>query len=129
MSYGADMTRENNPLECGLERYCKLDGPEFIGKAALQRVQAEGPARLVRGIRFEGEPAPACRVPWALSAAGAFAGKVTSAAWSPRFETNIGLAMMERGYWEPGTEVAVALPDGTAQGGLVCELPFADTED
>jgi dimethylsulfoniopropionate demethylase len=128
LSYGSDMTRENNPFECGLGRYCRLDGPDFIGKAALERIHSEGPARLVRGIRFAGEPTSACRVPWTLSVAGAFAGTLTSAAWSPRFETNIGLAMVERGFWEPGTEVAVTLPDGTARGGEVTELPFADLE-
>ena len=127
LSYGSDMTRENNPFECGLDRYCRLDGPDFLGKAGLQKIQAEGPARLVRGIRFEGERTSACRVAWTLSGAGAFAGMMTSAAWSPRFETNIGLAMMERGFWEAGTEVVVARPDGTARRGLVCELPFADT--
>jgi dimethylsulfoniopropionate demethylase len=127
LSYGSDMTRENNPFECGLDRYCKLDGPDFIAKPALRKIQAEEPARLIRGIRFEGEPAPACRVPWALDAAGAFAGRVTSAAWSPRLETNIGLAMVERAFCDAGSEVTLALPDGASRRGLVNDLPFAET--
>jgi dimethylsulfoniopropionate demethylase len=126
LSYGTDMTRENNPYECGLERYCKLDGPDFLGKAALRRIKAEGPARLVRGIRFEGAPSPPCRVPWNLRAGGGIGGRMSTAVWSPRFETSIGLAMMERGCWDPGTEVAVDVPGEGARRGVVCELPFAD---
>ncbi|MEM7226792.1 MAG: dimethylsulfoniopropionate demethylase [Pseudomonadota bacterium] len=127
LSYGSDMTRANNPLECGLERYCAVDqGPYSIGKAALRRIHAEGPARQIRGLSFGREAMTGPRAPWRLSVAGAFAGQVTSAAWSPRLKTNVGLAMVERAHWQSGTEVTVELPDGTGLPGLVGELPFAD---
>ena len=29
LSYGSEMTRDNNPYEVGLDRYCKLDGTRF----------------------------------------------------------------------------------------------------
>ena len=126
LSYGTDMTRANNPFECGLERYCRLDGPDFLGKAALVRLHREGVARGVRGLRFGGEPTQPCRAPLQLQAAGAFAGIVTSAAWSPRFEANIAIAMVERDCWQPGTSVSVELPGGSWCDGVVCELPFSD---
>ena len=32
MSYGNDFTRENNPLECNLEKYCRKDvDNDFFG--------------------------------------------------------------------------------------------------
>ena len=91
------------------------------------RLHQEGEARGVRGLRFGGEPTPPCRVPLQLQADGVFAGIVTSAAWSPRFETNVAIAMVERDYWQPGTDLAVRLADGTVRDGQVCELPFPDT--
>jgi dimethylsulfoniopropionate demethylase len=126
LSYGTDMTLSNNPYECGLDRYCKLEGPDFLGKAALVRVQKTGAARRIRGLRFEGSATPSCREPWPLQAAGSFAGEVTSAVWSPRLEANLALAMVERDYWDAGTAVTVTLPDGSKRAGAVCELPFAD---
>ena len=126
LSYGSDMTRANTPFECGLDRYVKLDGPEFIGRAALRRLHAEGPARLVRGVRFAGAPCPPCRTAWPVRAGGSPAGQMTSAVWSPRFEANLGFAMMERGWWDVGQRVEVDAPDSSPRPGVVCDLPFAD---
>jgi dimethylsulfoniopropionate demethylase len=57
MSYGNDFTRENNPLECNLEKYCKQeDDHDFIGKEALRKIQSDGIAQKMRGILFDGDP-------------------------------------------------------------------------
>jgi len=39
-------------------------------------------------------------------------GFVTSAAWSPDFETNVAIGMIRMTHWNPGTEVEVDTPDG-----------------
>ncbi len=127
LSYGSDMTRENNPFECGLDRYCQLDGPEFLGREALRRVRDAGPARRIRGLRIDGGALPPCRSAWPLSASGGNAGRVTSAVWSPRFDSNLAFAMVERAYWEAGTRLDITLPDGAARHGIVCNLPFAES--
>jgi dimethylsulfoniopropionate demethylase len=131
LSYGSDMTLANNPFECGLERYCRLDGADFIGKAALLRLGETGPLRQIRGLRIAGAPVPSCRVFWRVEGqgeeGGGFAGQVSSATWSPRLETNVAIAMIERDHWLPGTAVSVVLPDGTRRDAEVCTLPFAET--
>jgi dimethylsulfoniopropionate demethylase len=129
LSYGTDITPANNPFELGLDRFCKLDGADFLGRQALIRLRDAGPARRLRGLRFAGAPTAICREPWPLDAAGSFAGSVTSAAWSPRLQANIALAMVEAGYWDAGTVVTVTLPDETTCEGTVCDLPFADPPD
>jgi len=124
LSHGSDMTLENNPFECGLDRYCHLERPiDFLGRAALERVKAEGPARLIRGVSFEGEACPACVEPWPVTAQGDAIGTVTSAAYSPDLGRNIAFAMLERGHWDPGTPVGVETPDGPRPG-KVADLPF-----
>ena len=51
MSYGNDFTRENNPLECNLEKYCrKEDDHDSIGKEALRKIQSDGIKQQIRGV-------------------------------------------------------------------------------
>lgn len=125
LSYGNEMTRENNPFECGLERFCRLDGRlECLGLDALRAIAEQGPERLVRGVIFDGDPCPPCRRPWPLAVDAQWVGQITSAAWSPRFKQNVALAMLERGFWEKGTRIAVDCDDGSRRNGVVTDLPM-----
>lgn len=126
LSYGNDMTRANNPLECALDRYCALDAPiDFIGRDALRRVMSEGIQRLIRGLKLHGDPLPACVEPWPVRAGDAEIGSVTSAANSPSFKCGVGIAMLDRGHWQPGGQVTVETPDGLRPA-TVSDLPIAD---
>lgn len=125
LSYGNDMTRENTPHECGLGRFCDTQvAIGCVGRDALLRVAVEGPVRQIRGLRIDGEAVPACRDPWPVLADGERVGRVTSAAWSPDFGTNVAIGMVRMTHWRPGTRVQVETPDGL-RGAVVCELPFA----
>jgi dimethylsulfoniopropionate demethylase len=127
LSYGNEMTRAENPLECGLQRYCQLDGSiDYIGRDALLKIAATGPARLIRGMIFEGDACPACQHPWPISVEERQVGHVTTAIWSPRFERNVALAMLDRGYWKPGTEVQVHPTGGLERRGIITDLPMPD---
>ena len=126
LSYGNDMTRENNPLELGLAKLCTLDGSiDFIGREALGRIAREGVTRLMRGVAFDGPPGPVCATPWPITADGRIVGRITSAAWSPRLKRNVGLSLIDRDFWSPGHPVGVETPDGTIRPGEVSALPFA----
>jgi dimethylsulfoniopropionate demethylase len=124
LTYGSDMTRDSNPLECGLDRYCSLDAPiEFIGRDALREIAGRGIRRLIRGVRIAGEPVPGCAQPWPVRAGDDAIGAVTSAANSPDLACGVGIAMLDRGHWTPGEPVVVETPDG-ARPATVAELPF-----
>lgn len=128
LSLGNEMTNENNPLECGLGQYCQLDGTlNFIGKDALLRIKQTGVKRLMRGVLFGGDRCPPCREPWPLLVNGQPVGAVTTAIWSPRFKKNVALGLIERGFWEPGQQVAVDSLDGEIRAGQVVELPFPES--
>lgn len=125
LSYGNEMTRADNPFECGLGKYCRVDGGiEYIGLEAMQRIAAAGHGREIRGLIFDGAPCAAPRHPWPLRVDDRQVGQVTSAAPSPRFEANVALVMVERDYWTPGTEVAVDTGDGVARRGRITALPM-----
>ena len=125
LSYGNEMTRENNPLEIGLERYCSLDGSvEFLGRAALERITADGVRRVIRGVLFDGDPCPTCATPWPVMAEGQQIGQLTSAIWSPRLKRNVGLSLIDRAFWNAGQQVTVLSADGQSRSGEVSALPF-----
>jgi len=120
LSYGNDMTRENTPHECGLGRFCNTQTAiGCIGRDALLRVAMEGPMRQIRPVSIEGEAVPGCDRPWPLMDGQAQVGQVTSAAWSPDYETNVAIAMVRVTHWEPGTELDVVLPSGEVRAATV----------
>lgn len=113
LSYGNDMTRENTPHECGLGRFCDTQSAiGCVGRDALLRVVADGPIRQIRSVSIDGDPVPPCTDIWPAYANGKRVGRVTSAAWSPDFNTNVAVGMLRMSHWDDGTRVEVETPDG-----------------
>jgi aminomethyltransferase len=124
LDYGTDMTLENNPFEMGLDRFVDLEQEaEFIGKQALQRIQAEGIAQKLVGLEMVGEKVTAFEGRWPVTAEGKPIGYVTGATHSPRLEKNIALAMVSIASTQLGTALAVETPYGEAEARVV-PVPF-----
>ena len=110
LSYGNDMTLANNVFECGLDRFVTLGKEaEYLSRCALDRVATEGVAAKLARIEIDGGPAPALRATWPVLAGGIEAGYVTSAAWSPRFETVVAFAMLEVEHTVVGARLGVPI--------------------
>ncbi|GAA6157923.1 glycine cleavage T C-terminal barrel domain-containing protein [Ruegeria sp. HU-ET01832] len=113
LSYGNDMTDDNTPHECGLGKFCNTHTAiGCIGRDALLRVAKEGPVQQIRPIAIDGDAVPACDQPWSVMAGGKRVGQVTSAAWSPDFQTNVAIGMLRLSHWDAGSVVEVETPDG-----------------
>ncbi|WP_282151157.1 dimethylsulfoniopropionate demethylase [Ruegeria atlantica] len=113
LSYGNDMTDDNTPHECGLGKFCNTHTAiGCIGRDALLRVAKEGPVQQIRPISIQGDAVPPCDRPWPVVAAGKRIGQITSAAWSPDFDTNVSIGMVKLSHWEPGTRIEIETPDG-----------------
>ncbi|HJS27938.1 MAG TPA: glycine cleavage T C-terminal barrel domain-containing protein [Actinomycetota bacterium] len=128
-NWGADMTYENNPLELGLERLVDwgLSDDASIAMAALREIRERGVSRRINGVEIDGEPFPELNnVKWpVVEADGTRIGKVTSAIYSPRLQTNIGFAWLPLERSAPGTAVAVESEWGPRQATVV-PMPFVD---
>ena len=110
LSYGNDMTLANNIFECGLDRFVTLGKEaEYLSRNALDRVAAEGVAAKLVKVEIAGAAAPSLRATWPVVARGAEAGYVTSAAWSPRFETNVAFAMVAVEHAQVGETLGVRI--------------------
>ncbi len=127
LSYHADMDAQTNPFELGLERLVDLEMPaDFIGKAALKRVQQQGIVRQQIGLEIDGEPLPGPNTQfWSLEINGEAIGKVTSAVYSPRLQKNIALAMVASAHSGVGTSCDVRVASETRSGTIVPK-PFYD---
>lgn len=124
-SYGNDMTRENNPLEIGLEKFCALDGSiDCVGVNALQQIAASGITRKICGVKFEGDAVPICAKPWPVLCGGHQVGQITSGIWSPRLKANVGISLIDRIAWDVGQRVDVVTPDGVSRAGQVTGFPI-----
>ncbi|WP_425093266.1 dimethylsulfoniopropionate demethylase [Tropicimonas sp. S265A] len=123
LSYGNDMTRANTPFECGLGRFCNVETAiGCLGRDALMRVSMDGPIRQVRALDISGEPVGRCDREWPLWAGNTRVGQITSAAWSPDYQTNVAIGMVRLTHWDAGTELLVETQAGartaTVRGGF-----------
>ena len=124
MTYGTDVTRDHTALEAGLEKYCSLDADiEAIGLDALRQQRATGLTRRLSGFMIDGDAVPHNRNGWDVAAGGNVVGSITSAVWSPRLQTNVGLGMLPIEHTTLGTTVEVAVPGGTRTATVV-DVPF-----
>jgi dimethylsulfoniopropionate demethylase len=113
LSYGNDMTDDNTPHECGLGKFCNTQTAiGCIGRDALLRVSKEGPVQQIRPIAIDGPPVPICDHWFPVKAGTKTVGRISSAAWSPDFQTNVSIGMVRMTHWDPGTRLTVETPDG-----------------
>ncbi|MEM7274370.1 MAG: glycine cleavage T C-terminal barrel domain-containing protein [Actinomycetota bacterium] len=127
LSFGGDTTPDTNPFEAGMARFVDVDlEPDYIGKAALQRVAAEGPARQLVGLTVATEPGQTAwpivtRMPVWLD--GEQVGTMSSMADSPRLQKTIAVAQVATPVVEAGATVTVDSPDGPREA-TISALPF-----
>lgn len=115
LAHGADITVDTNPFEVGMGYDWMVDldqEADFLGKAALAKVKAEGPERMLVGLEIGGERLGTYNDGsmidhFPVMHDGEVVGKVTSACFSPRLEKNIGLALVPAGLSALGTEFTV----------------------
>ena len=101
---------ERTPYDLGLDRLVALDAEgAFMGKDTLREVAADPPNRF-KTLRLQGEELPEYGA--SVTKDGEDVGVLTSPATSPVFGP-IGLAILRRDVADHGTEVDVALGEGT----------------
>jgi glycine cleavage system aminomethyltransferase T len=126
ISYGADMrlqTHRANPFEMGMGQLVDLSsGHDFIGRAALETVAAQGAARLRVGLTIEGDPAAPChQVP--LLYQGKAAGFVSEFAYSKRLGKTIGAGLIRADLAQFEGALQVQLGD-VKHAAHIAALPF-----
>ena len=120
--YGHEISDTINVWEAGLDRFIKMEKPEFIGKAALEKLKADGLKRTLVGLEMveRGIARDGYKV---LDETGAEIGYVTSGSPAPFLKKNIALAYVPPQHAEIGSTVKVEIR-GQGVKAQVVPTPF-----
>src|SRR4051812_40058971 len=100
--YGNELDLDTNPFEAGLGRVVKLEKTaDFVGRAALERIAREGPAKRLVGLVVRGRGI--ARHGYPVFVGDRRTGVVTSGTQSPTLNVPIAMAYVAPGDAEPGT--------------------------
>jgi aminomethyltransferase len=111
-----------NVWEAGLDRFCKMEKPEFIGRDVLEKAKAEGLKRTLVGLEVveRGIARDGYKV---QEGSGREIGYVTSGSPAPFLKKNIAMAYVPPEFAEVGTPLKVEIR-GQGVGVVVVPMPF-----
>ena len=124
LSYGNDMDNNDNPLECGLDKYVNLDTEvDFLGKEKLKEVKQKGISKKLMGVIIDTKEISVSKSIELIDHKGLKIGELRSGVYSPHFKKVIGIAMLDKPYYEVSQAFKISINDSTFEG-KVCDLPF-----
>jgi aminomethyltransferase len=120
--YGHEISDSINVWEAGLNRFCKLEKLDFIGRGALEEAKAEGLKRTLVGLEMieRGIARDGYKV---LDDTGREVGYVTSGSYTPFLKKNIALAYVPPNFAQIGREVKVEIRGQSVKAKIV-PTPF-----
>jgi len=124
LSYGNDMDIEDNPYECGFDKFINIESNvEFLGKEKLKKIKTEGIKKKLMGIKLDIKEISLSGSLDLKDEKGNIIGELRSACYSPHFGKVIGIAMMKKPYWNVSQTVNIEINSNYCPG-KVCDLPF-----
>ena len=120
--YGHEISDSINVWEAGLDRFCKMEKPEFIGRDALERARTAGLKRMLVGLEMveRGIARDGYKV---LDGSGREIGYITSGSPAPFLKKNIALAYVPAEFSREGSELKVEIR-GQGVAARVVPTPF-----
>jgi aminomethyltransferase len=120
--YGHEISDSITVWEAGLDRFCKMEKGDFLGRAALERQKAAGITRVLVGLESveRGIPRDGYKV---MDAVGNEIGYVTSGSHAPYLKKNIALAYVPPKFSALGTFVQVEIR-GQSVKCVIVPTPF-----
>jgi aminomethyltransferase len=120
--YGHEISDTINVWEAGLDRFCKMEKPDFIGRAALEKAKSAGLKRTLVGLEMieRGIARDGYKV---LDDAGREVGYVTSGSYAPFLKKNIALAYVPPQFGSVGSTLKVEIR-GQGVKAQVVPTPF-----
>ena len=121
--YGDELSPEITPVMAGLSMFVKFDKAEFIGREALARQKAEGPARKLVGIELADKAIP--RHGYTVLKNGQPIGEVTTGYHSISVDKSVCMALIDARYAALDTPVDIQIRKKVFAG-TVCKKRFYD---
>jgi aminomethyltransferase len=120
--YGHEISDTINVWEAGLDRFCKMEKPGFIGRAALEEAKAAPLKRTLVGLEMT-ERGIARDDYKIQDPTGKEIGYVTSGSPAPFLKKNIGLAYVPTAFGSLGQELKVEIR-GQGVKAMIVPTPF-----
>jgi aminomethyltransferase len=120
--YGHEISDTINVWEAGLDRFCKMEKPEFVGREALEKAKSAAPRHTLVGLEMidRGIARDGYKV---LDLNGRAIGYVTSGSPAPFLKKNIALAYVPPENATLGSTVNVEIR-GQAVAARIVSTPF-----
>ena len=116
--YGDELSADITPIMAGLGMFVKLDKAEFIGKDALAKQKAEGPAKKLVGIELADKAIPRHGYT-VLNMEGEPIGEVTTGYQGISFDKSVCMALVDAQYAKLDTEVQIQIRKKVFPGKVV----------
>ena len=124
LSYGNDFDNNDNPFECGFEKYVNLDSEiVFLGKERLKKIKQEGVKRKLMGVKIDIDKISLTKSLNIKDDKGNLIGELRSACYSPHFKRVIGIAMINEPYCKASATGKLEIDENSLTVN-VCDLPF-----
>ncbi len=117
--YGNELSKDISPLEAGLGFFVKLDGDDFIGKAALVAQKSAGLKKKLIGFEMLDKGIP--RHGYDVLVDGKVIGVVTTGYFSPSTGRTVGFALVENGLTEMGGTIDIQIRKKTKRAKVVAK--------
>ena len=124
LSYGNDIDNGDNPYECGFDKYINIESEiTFLGKEELKKIRSKGVSRKLMGAKIDTDNINLTQEEKLYDNNKKEVGVLRSAAFSPNFKKVIGIAMINKDFWNM-TEKFEIIINGSVKSGKICELPI-----
>ena len=116
--YGDELSEDITPIMAGLGMFVKLDKAEFIGKEALAKQKAEGPAKKLVGIELADKAIPRHGYT-VLNMEGEAIGEVTTGYHTLSSDKSVCMALVDALYAKLDTELQIQIRKKVFPGKVV----------
>ena len=123
LSCGNDFDNGDNPYECGFDKYIDIKSNiNFLGKKALTQISKEGIKKKLMGVKIDLDQIEMMEEK-PLQNGKSLVGYLRSAVYSPYFKKVVGIAMIEKEYWDKKTTFELEISSKKSKG-TICDLPI-----
>jgi len=118
---GRELSIEYSAHESGLDRFVRMEKPDFLGRAGLA---ARQPANRFVTLEVHGVTDADARGSEPILLDGELVGRTTSGGYGWRVEKSLALGMVRPELGEPGTELEVVILGATHKATIIAESPY-----
>jgi dimethylglycine dehydrogenase len=123
LHWKTDLLTEFDPFETSLDRFIKMEKPDFVGKAALEKRAASGPRKKLVSVHVDCTHAPA-HGGASMKIDGKVVGTVTSGDWGHRMGLNLAYGFVDPEHAANGTMITVDVIGQPVSATVIAAGPY-----